>query len=226
MKNDLSAAESLQAVVDAIRRAIMNDELAPGQRLLEAELCKSLDASRFNVRVALRNLSHEGLVEHITNRGARVRVIGLEEALHITEVRMAMEEFCVARAAERITATEIVELRAMAVELQKRAEQGDPMGFAKLTHQVHALCVRIADQAAAADVLARLRSLISRHRFRLTYRAGRAKVALPLWLARIDAVCQRDPEAARMAVQRHAENVKEAMRALVNERKPIAENSR
>jgi len=221
--NERKTISSRQPVAQAIRRAIMRDELVPGQRLVEADLSKSLGTSRSNVRGALMDLSQEGLVERIAHRGARVRVISLEEALQNTEVRMVVEELCAAKAAERITAPDIAALRALAKQLQARARQGDIVGFAETTHKIRDIYVRIAEQPVAAEVLARLRALISRHRFRLTYRPGRANVALPFWLERVEAICQRDPEAARLAVQRHAENVKEAMRALASERNPFTE---
>src|SRR6266404_112145 len=94
---------SQSGVVDAIRQRILRSELVPGQRLVEAELCELLGASRGTVRTALMDLEHEGLVERIANRGARVRVVGIDEALQIAEVRMAVESLCVGRAAERIT---------------------------------------------------------------------------------------------------------------------------
>jgi len=201
----------------------MANDLVPGQRLVEAELCELLGASRGTVRSAFMDLVHEGLVERIANKGARVRVVGLEEALQIAEVRMVIESLCVARAAERITDAQIGDLRDFAKKLKDRAEHGDVAGFAELTHQMFETYLSIADQPVAAEMLERLRARNTRQRFRLSYRPGRAKVALPYWLQRIDAICKRDPDAARVAVQRHAQNVQEAMKALANEeRTPFA----
>jgi DNA-binding GntR family transcriptional regulator len=223
--NARKVSMSRQPVAEAIRRLIMDDQLAPGQRLVEADLSRSFGTSRSNVRGALMDLSQEGLVERIAHRGARVRVITLQEALQITEVRMVMEEFLVAKAAEKITASGITTLRSLAKKLEVRAKQGDGTGFAETTHKIREVYVRIADHPVAAEVLARLRALISKHRFRLTYRSGRASVALPFWLERVDAICRRDSAAARLAVQRHAANVNEAMRALASEKNPFVEES-
>jgi len=209
-------------VVEAIRQGIMKDHLVPGQRLVEAELCKLLGASRGTVRSALMDLVHEGLVERIANRGARVRVVGLDEALQIAEVRLAVESLCVARAAERITDKEIEQLRGLAKQLKERSEHGDIHGFAETTHEVFETYLRIADQPVAQEVLERLRAQNTRHRYRLTYRAGRARVALPYWLDIIDAICKRDPAAARRALQRHTENVQQTMKTLADEQTPFA----
>ena len=212
-----SKASPQNTVTDTIRRGILANDLVPGQRLVEAELCKLLGTSRGHVRSALIDLAHEGLVERISNRGARVRVVGLQEALQIAEVRMVVESLSAAKAAEKVTDKEIVNLRALAKQLKERAEHGDVSGFADVSHQVFEVITRVADQPVAQEVLARLRARNARHRFRLTYRPGRAKVALPFWLKRIEAICNRDPEAARRAVQRHSENIQESMKVLAQE---------
>jgi len=86
------------AVAEAVRAAILRGEFAPGQRLIEADLCERFGASRFAVRAALADLSAQGLVEFQRNRGARVREISLAEAIEITEVRKLLEGLEAARA--------------------------------------------------------------------------------------------------------------------------------
>ena len=88
-------------LVDAIREAIIEGEFAANQRLIESDLSERFGASRGNVRTALLQLTSEGLVERMLNRGARVRAVSLAEAIEITEVRMALEGLCAAKAAER-----------------------------------------------------------------------------------------------------------------------------
>jgi DNA-binding GntR family transcriptional regulator len=209
-------------VVEAIRRRILRGDLVPGQRMVEAELCELLNTSRGTVRTALMELEHEGLVERIANRGARVRVVSLDEALQIVEVRLAIESLCVARAAERITDAEIATLNALAAQLQQRADSGDIEGYADLTREIFETYVRIADQPVAAEMLARLRARNNRHRFRLTFRAGRAQVSAPYWLALVEAICARNPKAATKALQRHVRNIEETMKAVAHEDTPFA----
>ena len=220
--DDRHALPSREAVVEAIRGRILRSDLVPGQRLVEAELCELLGASRGTIRTALMDLTHEGLVERIANRGARVRVVGLEEALQIAEVRMVVESLCVARAAERITDKEIKQMRGLADKLSERAAKNDIDGWSEMTHAIFQLYVRIADQPVAAEMLERLRARSTRHRFRLTYRVGRAQVATPLWLKIIDAICSRDPKGASTALERHARNVQDSMRAVAQDDKPFA----
>ena len=85
-----------------LREAIVSGEYAPNQRLIEADLSATYGASRAAVRTALLELSAEGLVDRLPNRGSRVRAIPLAEAIEILEVRMNLEGLCAAKAAANI----------------------------------------------------------------------------------------------------------------------------
>jgi DNA-binding GntR family transcriptional regulator len=74
-----------------LRDAIADGGMAPGHRLVEADLVALLGVSRSSVRLAIDTLTAEGLVERVPNRDARVRVVSVPEAVAITECRMALE---------------------------------------------------------------------------------------------------------------------------------------
>ena len=207
---DRSAARH---VLTALRASIAAGEFAPGQRLIEADLSAQFGASRGAVRAALVDLSHEGLVERIANRGARVRTVTAQEAVDITEVRMVVEGLCAAKAAERITDDEIAELRELGREMQQAVATGEVMAYSRLNSRLHDRIREISAQPVAAEVLGRLRAQNVRHQFRLALRPGRPQVSLPEHLAIIDEVCARSPDGAERAARRHLASVIAALQA-------------
>src|SRR5580700_11690057 len=102
MTNPKSGQAAADEVAKVLREAIRAGEMAPGHRLVELELAEQWDVTRAAVRAALLDLTGEGLVERIANRGARVRVIPVQEAVQIVECRMVLEGLCAAKAAERV----------------------------------------------------------------------------------------------------------------------------
>lgn len=80
-----------EKTVERLREAILNQYFAPGDRLIERELCELTGVSRTSVREALRQLESEGLIDTIPNRGPIVASLSLDEAQQIYEVREAME---------------------------------------------------------------------------------------------------------------------------------------
>jgi DNA-binding GntR family transcriptional regulator len=201
-------------VVDAIRDAIADGEFAANQRLIESDLSERFGASRGNVRTALVQLSSEGLVERMPNRGARVRAVSLAEAIEITEVRMALEGLCAAKATERLTEEDRERLRGIGAAMQDAVATGDLLGYSDLNRQLHALIRTLGGQATAQAILERLRGQNVRHQFRLAMLPGRAAVSLPQHLEMIDALCAGDPDAAEAAVRRHLQSVIDTLPAI------------
>jgi len=200
-------------VLAAIRDAIIQGEFAPNQRLVEADLSERFGAGRSGVRAALFELANEGLVERVQNRGARVRAVTLDEAIEISEVRMAVEGLCAAKAAEHITDEEITELRALGTAMRTAVAAGHVLRYSELNQTLHLRVRQISRQSAAAGVLERLRAQNVRHQFRLALVPGRPEVSLAEHLAIIDEICARAPEAAERAARRHLQSVIAALKS-------------
>ena len=195
-----------------LRQAILSGELAPGQRLVEEELAGTLGVTRQSLRAALLDLTADGLVERIPNRGARVRVVTTEEAVAITECRMALEALCAAKAAERVTDDEAAQLRELAVELKRSVAEGNPLKYSELNRELHRRVGMISGQAVAVGLLERLHAQLVRHQFQLALRPGRPEVSLPEHVAIAHAVADRRPADADRAVRAHLASVIEALR--------------
>ena len=83
MKLDMNIDEYLplrEVVFHTLRKAIIQGELQPGERLMEIQLANKLGGSRTPIREAIRKLELEGLVIMIPRKGA--------EVAHITEKDM------------------------------------------------------------------------------------------------------------------------------------------
>ncbi|MFC0247818.1 GntR family transcriptional regulator [Citricoccus parietis] len=202
-----SAAVNATDVADQIRAAIFAGELVPNQRLVEADLAEMYGASRGHVRTALSELTVEGLVERIQNRGARVRTVPVEEAIEIVEVRSALEALCAARAATRITEAEAEELRQIGRRMETAVETGDQAAYAQGNTDLHSTLIRLSGQKTAAATIDRLRAQAVRFQYRLFAKPGRSQQSLPEHLAIIDAVCAREPEEAARAMREHLMSV-------------------
>jgi len=205
-------AAGARMAVAALRTALINGDLSPGQRLVEGDLAEAYGVSRASVRAALIDLAGEGLVERIPNRGARVRVVSVEEAVAITECRMVLEGLCAAKAAERATDDQIAVLTDLAGQMRTAVEDGNPVHYSALNRELHRLVREYSGQPVATELLDRLNAQLVRHQFRLALRPGRPYVSLPEHLAIIDGVTRRDPAAAEAAARAHLTSVIAALR--------------
>jgi DNA-binding GntR family transcriptional regulator len=199
--------------LSALRQAILGGDLAPGQRLIEEELAADLSVTRASLRAALMELTAEGLVERVPNKGARVRVVTAEEAVAITECRMALEALCAVKAAQHITDGQISALLELGERLKNSVAEGDPLKYSEANQELHRMVRAISGQSVAVELLQRLNAQLVRHQFQLALRPGRPEQSLGEHLAIIDAITRRDPDAADKATRRHLSSVITALRA-------------
>jgi DNA-binding GntR family transcriptional regulator len=113
------------AATDLIRQAIIHGRVAPGQRLKEEELAQQLGLSRTPIREALLVLQSEGLVETAPNRGATVRAYDIPDLEDIYELRALLEGQAARRAATRIDATALEQLRASCARFEQLVDGSD-----------------------------------------------------------------------------------------------------
>ncbi|WP_374441077.1 GntR family transcriptional regulator [Stella sp.] len=106
------AAPVRRQVAKVLREAITSGRFAPGQRLIEKDLCELLGVSRPSVREALRELESEGLIEIIPNRGPLVKRLTAADAASVYQVRAALEALAARLFVECATDAQVAELEA------------------------------------------------------------------------------------------------------------------
>ncbi|MFF7360806.1 FCD domain-containing protein [Streptomyces sp. NPDC008125] len=207
-----SGEQAKQLALSRLRQAILRGEMAPAQRLVENELAEQFGVTRASIRAALIDLAAEGLVERIRNRGSRVRVVTVEEAVAITECRMALEGLCAAKAAVLATGAQREELTGLGEAMAKAVAEGDPLTYSELNHQLHTCVREFSGQRTAVELLERLNGQLVRHQFQLALRPGRPQQSLSEHLAVIEAIVAGEPQAAEEAVRAHLSSVIDVLR--------------
>jgi DNA-binding GntR family transcriptional regulator len=204
------------STADTVRAAILRGELNPGQWLVEVDLSERYSVARASVREALVQLEAEGLVERQRNRGARVRVVSIEEAMEIMEARAALEGLCAARAASRVTASDTDALRRLGEEMRAAVNAGDILTYSALSEDLHDRLRQFSDQKALFRVLDQLRNQSVRFHFEITLLPGYPARSVKEHDEVIEAVSSGDPDLAEEVMRRHLLSVKAALADLRN----------
>ncbi|RDI95402.1 GntR family transcriptional regulator [Meiothermus sp. QL-1] len=190
-----------EAAYIRLREDILQGLLPPGTRILEPELAQSLGVSRTPVREALQRLAQEGLVELVPGRGARVRVLLLEEVREVYEVRALLEGEAAALAAERASQAELGVLEALLSTLEGLPKD-DHTRQMQVDLEFHTTLVAAAHHKTLARIYEELRSSLA-----LVRGFQRALSQHPTTQAQhraiLAALKSRDPERAAQAARAH-----------------------
>lgn len=129
--------ETVAAVRDRLRSAILKGELQPGDTLSTVQLSVRYGVSRTPLREALRMLQEEGLVVATSNQRARVAGFDADELELVYASRLLLCSAATALTVPKLAMADVVELRTVLSEMNKAAEQGDSDGWQTLDRRFH-----------------------------------------------------------------------------------------
>ncbi|MFJ7949708.1 GntR family transcriptional regulator [Streptomyces sp. NPDC096354] len=133
----VSTSTKGEAAYHALRNAIRDGSLAPGERLTLTALSRDLGMSLTPVREALRRLSAQGLVEHQPNRGTVVAEYTRERAQEIYRLRLALEPLAVELAAQNATAADKERISTALRACEAAVAEGRTVDFPQLNAEFH-----------------------------------------------------------------------------------------
>ncbi len=194
-----------------LRDAIIRGELAPNQRLVEADMSSAFRMPRAAVRTALVRLEHEGLVERQPHRGARVRLVTEQEAVEILQARAALEALAARQAALRITPETAAEVREVLARQRAALGREDLIGASDVNAELHAKIVELSCHTTAQRLIRSLNSQMVRFQFRTILIPGRPSQSLAEHGAIVEAVTSGEADKAERAMRRHLTNVAKAL---------------
>ena len=119
---------------ERLRDAIITGHFAPGDRLIERELCEAMGVSRTSIREVLRRLEAEALVEVEPRRGPIVARLTRKQVSEIYEVRALLESASVRRFTEQATDEHVAKLRELNDELKIARSEKDIVQIIQLTN--------------------------------------------------------------------------------------------
>lgn len=134
-------------VVDRIRKMIIENQIKPGERIVETRLAKDLGVSQSPIREAIRELEMMGLVENIPYKGCIVKKLGTREIINSYQVRSALEMLSVRQAIVKMDETNYRELETLLDKMQQAARKNDKTLFSSFDIQFHRKIIEVADNA-------------------------------------------------------------------------------
>jgi DNA-binding GntR family transcriptional regulator len=200
---------------DRLREAIVTGRFQPSERLVEVDVARELGVGRSAVRTALARLEHEGLVEHERHRGARVRLVGAQEAVEILETRAVLEGLAARHAAANASPEDVKDLHRILDGMRRRLDAGDLLGASDQNAVLHGRILEISRHATAARLIATLKSQLVRFQYRTIMLPGRSEHSFGEHRAIVAAIAAGDREAAEQAMRTHLSHVAEALRGEV-----------
>lgn len=102
-----------------LHKKIIENELMPGDRLVESRIGQDYKASRTPVRDALQQLGDEKLAKYLPRKGYIVSKISMKEILDLYEVRRVLEPAAMEHLARTIDEADKIALKEIVIKIEK-----------------------------------------------------------------------------------------------------------
>ncbi len=183
----LGDANLREKVVDQLRIEIVSGEMPPGTVCSVPSLARTLGISTTPIREALLQLTSDGLLQPMRNRGFRVVDPSLDELRGIFEVRTQLEVSAF-RKVVRIGAGDLSKLQSLADAIAVSVETGDVPRYLAADRAFHAELLALAGNEVLADIVLRLRDRMRLYGIRSEHGLARQKSSVPEHYRIIDVI--------------------------------------
>lgn len=197
-----------------LRAAILTNELAPGDRIVEAELSRKLVMSRSPIREAIKRLEQEGLVV-VSRLRVTVRAVPYSEIVEMFHIRCALEGMAAWLATNRLTESELLRLEDLCSKQLAAMDDPDTRSNSNLQgaigEEFHAVFIAACGSHRLQEALAGIKEHINHYRPVSVARPGRLFDALRGHRELVEAFRRRDADGADRIVRNHIMTAVEAL---------------
>ena len=156
MKTRLGHRTLSAAIVEQLRRDILDGTYAAGEQLRQDALADTFQVSRIPVREALFQLEAEGLVLIEPHKGAVVSAFSLEEIDDVFDLRVLLEPRMLAQSAPLLTPEDFAEAAALDAEFAQAIAAQNVAQWGQLNARYHLALYRHARQPRTLAIVTAL----------------------------------------------------------------------
>ncbi len=149
-------------MAEAVRRAIREGVLRPGQAIVQDDLAEQFGVSRIPLREALRIVAGEGLITMRRGQGARVTPLRLSEVEELYGLRLALEPAMAEPLIQQCRDVDVARLASMAQSMESMGAS-DSVGWSNVNYEFHRSMYALADRPHSLRVITQILNLVERY---------------------------------------------------------------
>lgn len=192
---------SMQGIAfEAIKKAIMRNELSPGNIYSEQAIAREMGMSKTPVHQALLDLENKGFVTILPRKGFKVNALSAKNIRDMFELRRALERMVVIKITPRLTADNISELDSIIQQIERNR---DPIDFQKYDRAFHRYLASLSNNSYIVNALNTVWDLSDWVGASILYDWGGFSQAAGEHLAVYEFLTAGEAEKAAAAMERH-----------------------
>ncbi|NOX33108.1 MAG: GntR family transcriptional regulator [Deltaproteobacteria bacterium] len=204
LSNNFKERKSLgQDVFDYLKKAIIDQTIEPGSRLVESRIADMLGISRTPLREALHKLEREDFLEKTTSGGFRVVTLTKDDIDQTFGIRSVLEAYAARLAAENHKEKDLIPLEKKIRQFRACLEENDNDKLQEINTSFHDLLYGLSKSPKLIKMINQLRAQISRFRQIILKQDEYAHKSNDDHVKMLEAIKKRDGETVEKLVRAH-----------------------
>ena len=217
LDNNFKERKSLgQDVFEYLKKAIIDQTIEPGARLVESKIADMLGISRTPLREALHKLEREDWIEKNPSGGFQVVILTKDDIEQTFGIRSVLEAYAARLAAQNHACRDLIPLEKKMVEFKACLEKKDHDKLQTINTQFHDLLYALSKSPRLIRMINQLRAQISRFRQIILKQEEYAHESHEDHFKMLDAIKSRDGDAVEKLVRAHIIKGKNAVLSQLN----------
>lgn len=194
-------AATKEDVVEFIKDAVIRGKIAPGERIVEAQICRDLKVGRSHVREALRHLEQEEFIEIIPHAGAVVKELSQKDVAQIYDLMGVLEGLSMRIATPNISDEEIERIESLANAMEKNVDNKFKLFNANF--EFHQRLTALGGNTRLIAFMNRIREQTHRMGLQSFYNTEQIQASIIEHREIVNAVKERDPVKVENLIRNH-----------------------
>lgn len=170
-----------EQIAERLAEDIVNQVLAPGERLKEMELAAQFESSRAPIREALRLLELRGLVQIRARRGVSVTLLSAAEVDDLYEIRASLLGLAARRVALNRSEDFLRQAKDIVGSLKTAAGESSGARYFEATYALSNLIAEAADNPRLSALISSFSQQVARYTRMSLQTPARRKASLRNW---------------------------------------------
>lgn len=205
MQTSKIVTESIKdQIYEILKEEIISGELPPGEQLVEQTIADRFHTSRSPVREAIKQLTGDGLVVNITNKGTFVKMPTFDELKDMQEMRQILEVFAVNKVIHSFSDEDKTELQNLRQRIIDSREANDPEIYLDLERTIWTSIIMMTGNSYVIDSYCKLYAITTNFsKSVIKQRPDSFGHSIEERIAIIDALCSGNAQEAVRITEEH-----------------------
>lgn len=206
-EQDIQVASIKDQIYTILKEEIINNTLKSGEKLAEQAIATRFNVSRSPVREAIKQLTGDGLVVNVPNRGAYVKVPTAKEIAEMQTLRHIFEEYAISQLPTAMNEERRARFERLRAGMLRALEEDNFEAYHQLERKMAAALVRLTENSLIEDSYRKVYTMMTNYSVYL-HRNEHSKFEQTVneRIRLLDAILAGDVESAMKELHVHAEH--------------------